>query len=94
MLHLGIVSSLQQSVCGRVLPKEPTGVCCARIMVLQLLVGYAATLAVGWRWERARRRSFLKHVRAERPEPPVVRAPRESSRPKRALRQDASLVSH
>ena len=69
ILHLGIASSLQQSVCEQVFPKELTGVCCARIMVLQLLVGYVAMLAVCWRWERTRRTSFLKHVRAERPEP-------------------------
>lgn len=38
-------------------------------MGLQLLVGYVGMLGIGWRWERARRKGFLKYVRAERPEP-------------------------
>lgn len=97
ILHLGIASSLQQSVCEHVLPNEPTGVCRARVMALQLLVGYVSSLAVGWWWERSRRSSFLKNVRAERTEPAPVAKKSSRSGSRRSLREDAAsslVVSH
>lgn len=75
ILHLGIVSSLQRSVCETLYPEVYPARCASALTGLQLLLGFGLAMMVSRYVENWRRRSFLKHVRAERPDPNAVPPP-------------------
>lgn len=87
ILHLGIVSSQQRTICEHLYPDTQPGRCTSLLTGLQLLLGFALTMAIGRYLENWRRRSFLKHVRAERPDPKAQ--PRKGKQGRKALKEAA-----